>query len=249
MDAIVELCRRHDLVLIEDCAHAVETTYKGIPVGVFGDFACFSFYATKNITTGEGGMILAKNPEHIERLKVLALHGMSHHAWRRYGDSGYKHYQVVECGFKYNMMDIQAAIGIHQLEKIETWSKRRIHISGRYRAGLRHLPVVLPSGADSNSRHAWHLFPILIDLVRAGIERDLFLEEMTRRQVGVGVHYLSIPEHPYYRQRFHWDPAEYPAAFRIGRQTVSLPISAKLKDSDVDYVIEAVSDSLRPAIR
>ena len=121
MDALMDIARRHRLKVIEDCAHAIETEYHGQKAGTFGDFGCFSFYVTKNIVTGEGGMVLAKREEDIARVKVLGLHGMSKDAWKRFGDEGYKHYQVVECGFKYNMMDLQAAIGMHQLERIESY--------------------------------------------------------------------------------------------------------------------------------
>jgi dTDP-4-amino-4,6-dideoxygalactose transaminase len=241
MDAIMGLARKHGLKVIEDCAHAIETQYHGENAGTLGDFGCFSFYVTKNIVTGEGGMVLTRREEDIARIKILGLHGMSKDAWQRFSDSGYRHYQVVECGFKYNMMDLQAAIGIHQLERIEEYWVRRRAIWNRYNEAFAQLPVQLPAEPEAETRHAHHLYTILIDEVAAGLSRDQFLDAMTARRIGVGVHYLSIPEHPYYRQGFGWKPEDYPHAMKIGRQTVSLPISAKLTDEDVEDVIASVT--------
>ncbi len=240
MDPIMAIAQRHGLVVIEDCAHAIETEYRGRKVGSFGEFGCFSFYATKNVVTGEGGMITGRDAERVARARVLALHGMSKDAWHRFGDAGYKHYQVVEAGFKYNMMDLQAAIGIHQLARVEqTWLRRR-DIWTRYMDAFADLPIGLPAVADANSRHAYHLFTITVDAERCGLARDDFLAAMTAARIGVGVHYLSIPEHPYYQTRFGWRPQDWPHAQRIGRSTVSLPLSARLEDADVERVIAAV---------
>ncbi len=244
MEAFTALAEKHGLKLIEDCAHAIETEIDGRKAGTFGDFGCFSFYATKNICTGEGGMILARDEADVQRLKMLALHGMSHDAWKRFSDAGYKHYSVVECGFKYNMMDLQAAIGIHQLQRVEQWWARRRDLAQRYREEFADLPIDLPQDAPAGSRHAYHLFPIFIDETRAGISRDAFLDAMTARKIGVGVHYLSVAEHPYYQEAFGWKAGDYPHARRIGRQTVSLPLSPRLTDEDVQDVIDAVRDIL-----
>jgi dTDP-4-amino-4,6-dideoxygalactose transaminase len=237
MDALLTLAEQHGLRLIEDCAHAIESRYHGQPTGTFGDFGCFSFYVTKNVVTGEGGMILARRPEDAARLKTLALHGMSHDAWRRFSDSGYRHYQVVECGFKYNMMDLQAAIGLHQLARVEAAWVRRRAIWDRYQAAFADLPVIRPAEPEPDTRHAHHLYTLLIDAAHCDCERDAFLEHMTAQRIGVGVHYLSLPEHPYYQQRLGWRPEETPHAWRIGQQTVSLPLSPALSDADVDDVI------------
>jgi dTDP-4-amino-4,6-dideoxygalactose transaminase len=241
MGAIMQIANQHNLLVIEDCAHAIETEYHGQQAGTFGDFGCFSFYVTKNVVTGEGGMIVAQKEEDIARAKTLALHGMSKDAWRRFSDSGYKHYYIVECGFKYNMMDLQAAIGLHQLAKIEeNWQRRRA-IWQTYQQVFADLPVIRPAEAEANTRHAYHLYTLLIDETRCGISRDQFLEAITAHKIGVGVHYLSIPEHPYYQERFGWRPEDYPHAMQIGRQTVSLPLSPKLSNSDVEDVITAVT--------
>ncbi|MDN5849504.1 MAG: DegT/DnrJ/EryC1/StrS family aminotransferase [Nitrococcus sp.] len=240
MDALCELATVRDLTLIEDCAHAIETEYRGRKAGAFGAFGCFSFYVTKNVVTGEGGMVVTKAEDTAARIKMLALHGMSKDAWNRFGDEGYKHYQVVECGFKYNMMDLQAAIGIHQLERVERCLARREQIWRLYDEAFANLPVELPAPSAPDTRHGRHLYTLLIDGARAGLSRDAFLNAMNRHKIGVGVHYLSLPEHPYYQRALGWDPEVYPNAMRIGRQTVSLPLSAKLTDGDVDDVIEAV---------
>jgi dTDP-4-amino-4,6-dideoxygalactose transaminase len=244
MNIFCDLAKESNLTIIEDCAHAIETEYKGRKVGTFGDFGSFSFYVTKNIMTGEGGMILTNSEEYAARLKVFALHGMSKDAWKRFGDEGYKHYQVVECGFKYNMMDLQGAIGIHQLRRIEPYWLRRQAIWKRYNEAFAELPIDLPAPSEPDTRHAYHLYTILIDETRTGISRDSFLNAITAENIGVGVHYLSIPEHPYYQKTFGWRAEDYPNAMRIGRQTVSLPISAKLTDIDIEDVILAVKKSI-----
>ncbi len=244
MDPLCALAEEHELTIIEDCAHAIETEYHGRKAGCFGDFGCFSFYVTKNIITGEGGLILAKKPEHAARLKVLALHGMSSDAWKRFGDEGYKHYLVTEAGFKYNMMDLQASLGIRQLEKVERYWRRRGEIWARYMDALSDLPLTLSAPVEEGTRHAYHLYSVMVDEERAGISRDAFLTAMTQQKIGVGVHYLSLPEHPHYQERFGWSPQDYPHARDIGRQTVSLPISAKLVDEDVEDVIRAVRQVL-----
>ena len=240
MDALIAIAQRYGLLIIEDCAHAVETTYKGKQAGTFGSFGCFSFYVTKNMTTGEGGMILTTHERHADRLKILALHGMSKDAWQRFSDEGYKHYYVVECGYKYNMMDIQAAIGIHQLRRIQKNWERRQEIWATYQREFAGLPLTLPAQPDDGTRHAYHLYTVLIDPKRTNLTRDQFISDMTAENIGVGVHYQSIPVHPYYQERFGWQPEDYPHSLRIGHQTVSLPLSPKLTDRDVADVIRAV---------
>jgi dTDP-4-amino-4,6-dideoxygalactose transaminase len=175
---------------------------------------------------------------------MLALHGMSKDAWKRFSDEGYKHYFVVETGFKYNMMDLQAALGIHQLQRVESNWRRRAEIWQQYNEAFTGLPVTLPAEPERDTRHAYHLYTILVDEERSGMNRDEFLDTMTFNNIGVGVHYLSIPEHPVYQSKFGWQPEDYPNAMRIGRQTVSLPLSAKLTDSEVSQVIEAVRTTL-----
>jgi dTDP-4-amino-4,6-dideoxygalactose transaminase len=244
MDSLMAIAKEYNLKVIEDCAHAIETEYRGRKAGTIGDFGCFSFYVTKNIVTGEGGMVLTRNEKDASRIKILGLHGMSKDAWKRFGDDGYKHYQVVECGFKYNMMDMQAAIGIHQLQRVEKYWIRREQIWERYMREMEDLPVGLPSASEANTKHGYHLFTLQIDKARCDLSRDDFINAMTAQNVGVGVHYLSVPEHLYYQNRFGWKPEDYPHAMKVGRSTVSIPISAKLSDADVGDVIAAVRSIL-----
>ena len=240
MDEIMDLAQRYNLEVIEDCAHAIETEYRGRKAGTFGHFGVFSFYVTKNVSTGEGGMVISRDEERINRIKVLGLHGMTRHAWQRFSDAGFKHYFVEECGFKYNMMDIQAAMGIHQLARVEKNWLRRQEIWQRYNEAFANLPIQLPAAIEPNTRHAHHLYTILVDGEKTGIERDRFLDAMTELKIGIGVHYLSIAEHPYYQKTFGWKPEDYPRAMKVGRETVSLPISARLTDEDIEDVITAV---------
>jgi len=244
MDRIMAIARKHNLTVIEDCAHAIETEFHGQNAGTFGDFGCFSFYVTKNVVTGEGGMILGRSEEKVARARMLALHGMSKDAWHRFGDQGYKHYQVIECGFKYNMMDLQAAIGLHQLARVEESWQRRRELWQRYDAALADLSITLPAAPEFGTRHGYHLYTVMIDPAYCGISRDGFLDAMNAARIGTGVHYLSVPEHPYYQERFGWRPEQWPNAMRIGRQTVSLPLSPAMSDADADRVIQAIRQIL-----
>jgi dTDP-4-amino-4,6-dideoxygalactose transaminase len=243
MEPIVDLTRRHGLALIEDCAHAVETETDLGKAGTVGDFGCFSFYATKNVTTGEGGMVLALDAPTLGRVRRLALHGLSKDAWKRFSDEGYKHYEVTEPGFKYNMMDVQAALGLWQLRRVEENWRRREAIWQRYLRELPGLPLRLPAPADAWGRHALHLFTVQVG-DDSPIGRDRFIDALTREGIGVGVHYNSIPTHPYYQHTYGWRPEDYPHSHRIGRQTVSLPLSADLSDEEQRRVIAAVRRNL-----
>jgi dTDP-4-amino-4,6-dideoxygalactose transaminase len=238
MDALMKLARKHKLLVVEDCAHAIESRYGGRPAGLFGDAGCFSFYATKNLTTGEGGMVLTRDRRLADKVKRLALHGMTHDAWKRFSDSGYVHYDVVELGYKCNMTDLQAAIGIHQLARLESNWLRRREIWNRYQEAFRDLPCDLPAEPSENERHAYHLYTPLIG-AEARRSRDWVLRALTAENIGVGVHYRAVHEHPYYRKRFGWKGRDYPVAGAIGARTVSLPLSAALADKDVADVIRA----------
>ena len=244
MDSILEIVSENQLFLVEDCAHAIETEYHGKPAGTFGEFGCFSFYATKNVVTGEGGMVISDDDEKADRIKRLALHGLSKNAWKRFGDEGYQHYFVEELGFKYNMMDLQAALGIHQLKRVEKNWKRREQLWHHYTDMLASLPIILPVPPENDTRHAYHLYTILIDEKNTGLSRDNVVTKMHQEGVGTGIHYLSIPEHPYYQKTFGWKPDDFPNAMAIGRQTMSLPLSPSLSDVDVDRVIDAAQKAL-----
>jgi dTDP-4-amino-4,6-dideoxygalactose transaminase len=247
MDAIMDIANRHDLKVVEDCAHAIETEYQGKKAGTFGDLGCFSFYVTKNIVTGEGGMAITDNEEYANRMKIMALHGMSKDAWKRFSDSGYKHYQVLYPGYKYNMMDIQAAIGIHQLPRVDEYWKRRQEIWNRYNETFEDLPVFTPAPIEHGTKHSYHLYTLLLDIanLNLSITRDKFLDEMTKRNIGVGVHYIALHLHPYYQKTYGYKRGDFPNAEWISDRTVSLPLSAKLTDEDVEDVIEAVREILK----
>jgi dTDP-4-amino-4,6-dideoxygalactose transaminase len=239
MDGLMALARRRGLKVIEDCAHAVETEYRGRKVGTFGDCGVLSFYSTKNVVTGEGGMILTNDDEISQRAKMMALHGMSADAWKRFSDKGYKHYDVVEVGFKYNMMDLQAAIGMHQILRVDEYWKRRKAIWDAYTEAFDDLPLGLPAPLEKDSRHALHLFTVLVQ-PDAGLSRDELLIRLHEQKIGTGVHYRAIPTYTVYKDKFGWDLEAFPNAKQIGETTLSLPISAKLTDDEVEYIIAEV---------
>lgn len=240
MDPIMDIAKRYGLKVIEDCAHAIETEYHGKKAGSFGDLGCFSFYVTKNIVTGEGGMVITDNEDYADMIKIMALHGMSKDAWKRFSDSGYKHYQVLYAGFKYNMMDLQAAMGIHQLPRVDQYWQRRQQIWERYNEAFKDLPVFTPAPIEPDTRHAYHLYTLLLDIDNLKITRDQFLDEMTKHNIGVGVHYIALHLHPFYQEKFGYKRGDFPNAEWISDRTVSLPLSPKLTDEDVEDVIEAV---------
>ena len=240
MDELLAIAERHGLAIVEDCAHAVETTYHGRPAGTMGDIGCFSFYVTKNVVTGEGGMIITGSQEIADHAKVLSLHGMTRDAGKRFGDEGYKHYQVVSAGFKYNMMDIQAAIGIHQLARVEEAHGRRAEIWQRYDEAFEGLPCETPLPPAPDTRHAYHLYALLVDTDAAGITRDEMLDELAQLNIGAGVHYVALHTHPFYEHLLGHAPEDFPNANHISERTLSIPLSAKLTDDDVDDVIDAV---------
>lgn len=244
MDAITDIAQRHNLIVIEDAAHAIETVYKGKKIGNISQLTCFSFYVTKNIITGEGGMVTTNNPDFADKIKMYGLHGMSRDAWKRFSDDGYKHYQVVFPGFKYNMMDIQAAIGIHQLDRIEAGLQRRNEIWDIYNKAFANLPVSLPAPDEPDTLHARHLYTLMIDEQESGISRDAFMNTLHKMNIGTGVHYLGVHLHPYYIDRFGFKPEDYPNATWVSERTVSIPLSPSLTNEDIEYVIDAVTTVL-----
>jgi dTDP-4-amino-4,6-dideoxygalactose transaminase len=244
MDAIMAIARKNKLKVIEDCAHAIESEYHGKKTGTFGEMGCFSFYVTKNIVTGEGGMVITGKKEYADKIKVLALHGMSKDAWKRFGDAGYKHYQVVYAGFKYNMMDIQAAIGIHQLPRVDRYWRLRKAIWNEYNLAFKDLPVSVPAPIEPGTKHAFHLYTLILDTDNLRINRDKFLTKMTGNNIGIGVHYVALHLQPFYRKRFGYKKGDYPNAEWISERTVSLPLSPKLTEDDVENVIAKTRKSL-----
>ena len=247
MDALRSLADRHKLVLIDDAAHAIETRYRGKTMGNLGDITCFSFYVTKNMTTVEGGMVATGREDWADRIKVLALHGMNKDAWARFSDKGYKHYEVVSAGFKYNMTDLQASFGLHQLRRLEQNLARRETIWKTYNHAFTHafteLPLLLPPDPLPDTRHARHIYAIRTT-GDSPIDRDELMNELYKRNIGTGVHYTALHLHRYYRENFGYKKGDFPNAEAVGASTLSLPLSAKLTDNDVQYVIDAVKESL-----
>jgi len=244
LDALMALAADHGIRLVEDCAHAVETLVRGRHAGTFGDFGAFSFYATKNVVTGEGGMIVTANAEWAARVQRLALHGLSADAWKRFSDAGFKHYDVVEAGFKYNMMDLQAAIGLPQLARVETNLVRREAIWVRYDQAFADLPAFLPAPAAADTRHARHLYTLILDIDRLRATRDEVQTALHKQFIGTGIHYRALHLHQYYRERFGERTGRLANAEWLSDRTISLPLGPQLTDADVDDVIFAVRQTL-----
>lgn len=245
MDAISDIAQRHNLIVIEDAAHAIETVYKGRKVGNISHLTCFSFYVTKNVVTGEGGMVTTNNPDFADKIKMYGLHGMSRDAWKRFSDDGYKHYQVVFPGFKYNMMDIQAAIGLHQLARADENLKRRNEIWQMYDEAFADLPVSLPVPDEPDTLHARHLYTLMIDKDRCGFTRDRFMQKLHQLNIGTGVHYIGVHLHPYYQNRFGYSEEDFPNATWISERTVSIPLSPKLSEGDIVTIATKVRELLK----
>lgn len=240
MTALEAIARPRGIKILEDAAHAVEARHRDRKIGTIGDCTVFSFYVNKNMITVEGGMVTTDDERIASWVKIAGLHGMSKDAWKRFGDEGYRHYQVEFPGYKYNMMDLQAAIGLHQLERVEAGWTRRREIWDRYSQAFTDLPVLLPSKPDPRDRHAHHLFTLLIDTDAITVTRDRVLEAMQAENVGVGVHYTAVHLHPFYREAYGFARGDFPNAEFISDRTMSIPLSTKLTDSDVEDVIRAV---------
>ena len=241
MDAIMALARKYNLRVIEDAAHALPAKYKGRFIGTIGDLTAFSFYATKNLTTGEGGM-LAGSPELIEEARIWSLHGMSRDAWKRYTDEGSWYYEVIRPGFKYNMTDIAAAIGIQQLRKLNQFHARRKEIVSRYNEVFLQFEELQIPVQKAEVDHAWHLYVIRLNQSHLKINRNQFIEELRKRNIGTSVHFIPIHLHPYYRDKYGHKPNDFPVTYREYQRIISLPLYPKMTDQDVEDVIEAVKE-------
>jgi dTDP-4-amino-4,6-dideoxygalactose transaminase len=235
------LARSRGLSLINDAAHAIEGEHRGRKIARYGQTTAYSFYPTKNLTTGEGGMVVTNDEKLVENLRIMRLHGLSADAWKRFADDGYRHYEAVAPGFKYNMTDMQAALGLHQLARIEETALRRLEIWETYNEAFRHLPVELPPPVPQGDRHALHLYTMLLELEHLTADRDTIMVALHREGIGTGVHYRGVHLHSYYRERFGLTPGMFPNASYVSERTVSLPLSAKLSDAEVEDVIEAVT--------
>ncbi|MBF8277691.1 MAG: Glutamine--scyllo-inositol transaminase [Candidatus Brocadiaceae bacterium] len=240
MDAIMSIAKKHRLLVISDAAHAIEAEYKGQKVGSFGDMSVFSFYVTKNVCTGEGGMVTTNNKDWAEKVQMYGLHGMSKGAWHRYSDEGFKHYQVVFPGYKYNMMDIQASLGIHQLKRVGNYLKIREKIWKKYDRAFQELPLIVPAPVEKDTVHARHLYTPLLDIDATDISRDAFQQGLHIENIGTGIHFVALHLHPYYANTFGLKRGDFPNAEFVSDRTISLPLSAKLTEADTDDVICAV---------
>lgn len=241
IDRVNSLRDRYGIAVIEDAAHAIGAGWRGTRIGAHGNLTAYSFYVTKNITTIEGGALATEDRELAERVERLALHGLSLGAWQRFSDTGFKHYEGVEPGFKFNMTDVQAAFGIHQLPMLDGWIARRAELWRRYDDALSDLPLALPAAADERTmRHARHLYSVsMADDAR--VDRDALLDGLARRRIGAGVHYRGVHLHPYYREHYRIDPTSLPVATEISARTLSLPLSPKVTEGDQDEVVAALA--------
>ncbi len=239
LDALRTLAESRGIALIEDAAHAIAARYKGRPIGSGSNPAAFSFYATKNLTTAEGGM-LTGDAEFVGRCRVISLHGLNREAWKRYGKEGSWYYEVVTPGFKYNMTDLQASLGLVQLRKLEAMQARRCEIVAAYQKAFASLEVFQTPVARPEVDHAWHLYVLRLWPERLGMARNQFIEELKTRNIGTSVHFIPIHIHPYYRDKYGFKPQDFPVAYDSYERMVSLPLSPRMSDQDVADVIGAV---------
>lgn len=241
MDALAALARKHGLAVVEDCAHAIETTWQGRHAGTWGNAGAFSFYATKSITTGEGGMLVTEDEDLAERIGVLRLHGISRDAWKRYGQEGFRHYETLSAGFKYNMYDLQAALGLAQFPKLEAFWARRRDIVQAYDAALASIPQIRRLEVVGPVRHGHHLYVVLVRTEELSRSRDEILNAIQKENVGLGVHFRAVHLQPFYRERYGFRPGQLPAAEYASERIISLPLYPAMDDRDVQDTIAAVS--------
>ncbi|RJR49561.1 MAG: DegT/DnrJ/EryC1/StrS aminotransferase family protein [Desulfobacteraceae bacterium] len=245
LDAIHEIGRRRGIEIIEDAAHAIGTEYKGQKIGSISKVCVFSFHPIKNITTGEGGAVCTTDPELADRIRILRFHGLSKEAWSRYSEKGVAEYEILEPGFKFNMLDLQAAIGIHQLKKLDRFTAAKERMVRRYEESLSGIPgLILPQRVRYPHRHTWHLYTPLMDLGRLKIDRTQFIAELKKRKIGAGIHYQAIHHHSYYRETLKIPAGALPNADFVSPRIVSLPLYPKMSDQDQSDVIEAVKEVL-----
>ncbi len=245
LDQLAALAGRHGLEIIEDAAHAIGAEWGGRRIGAHGNLTAFSFYVTKNISTIEGGALLTDRAEIADAVERLALHGLSVGAWQRFSDAGFKHYEVVRPGYKFNMTDVQAALGLHQLPQLDAWIDRRAELWERYDALLAGLPLATPPPPQPGTRHARHLYQVQV-APEAPLSRDALLDGLNQQRIGTGVHYRAVHLHPFYRDRYELAPEAFPVATAISERTLSLPLSPAVSESDQDDVVGALTQLLSP---
>ncbi len=245
MDAIWKLAKKHSLFVIEDAAHAAGTEYHGHKIGSSefpSDAVCFSFYATKNLTTGEGGMITMNTKALADRVKMLTLHGINKDAWNRYREDGSWYYEVMECGFKYNLSDLQSALGIHQLRKLENFTERRTQYAAMYNQAFSQMDELELPEAAPRGRHAWHLYALRLRLESLAIDRSRFIAELHRRNIGASVHFIPVPLHPFFKKWSDLPENQCPRALNLYPRLVSLPLYPAMTEQEVLYVARTVRE-------
>ena len=245
MGRILEIAKAHNLRVIEDAAHALPARFQEQRVGTIGDITCFSFYATKTITTGEGGMATTENPEWAERMRIMGLHGISKDAWKRYTAEGSWYYEILSPGYKYNLTDLAAAIGIQQLKKCDQFWQARQRIAAQYAEGFQDVPEITTPALARDGQHAWHLYILQLNLERLRISRNEFVELLKQYQIGTSVHFIPLHLHPYYRETFGYRPQDLPQASAAFERIVSLPLYPKMTEAQVLQVISAVREIVR----
>jgi dTDP-4-amino-4,6-dideoxygalactose transaminase len=242
MDEILALADRHGLRVIEDAAHALGTQIGGRNVGSFGDATVFSFYPTKNVTSGRGGMLTTNDDALAERSRLLALHGMSNDAWDRYTARGSWAYQVLAAGYNYTMTDFQAALGHAQFSRLDVFQRQRTHLARRMSERLAALPEIVLPAERAGTTHAWHLYVVRIRPEMLTISRDEIIAAMKERGIGTSVHFIPIHHHPYYRETYGWAPGDFPVADQAFETMLSLPLYTRMTDAEVDRVAAAVEE-------
>lgn len=245
MDPILEVARNRGLKVIEDAAHSLPSCYRGKTVGTIGDITCFSFYATKTLTTGEGGMVTTENPAYADRIRILSLHGISREAWKRYSSDGSWRYDIETVGYKYNLTDLHAALGLAQLAKCESVRARRAALAARYTAGLSSLDAFITPGVPQYAEHAWHLYVVQVNEEALRLGRDRVIEELKLRGIGTSVHFIPLHLHSLYQQRLGYRPGQFPNAEKRFSAALSLPLFPGLTFDEQDRVVQALQEIAR----
>lgn len=249
METILRVAEKHRLAVIEDAAHAIETEYRGKKVGSIGDLTSFSFYATKNITTGEGGMVTTDRDDLAEKIRILSLHGITADAWQRYGDDGYTHWDVIYPGYKYNMFDIQAALGIHQLKRIDEFWQRRRSLVAIYNDAFKEVPEIQILSVKEGVKAAHHLYVVIVKTEMLNISRDDVLQSLSKAGIGVGVHFRALHLMSFYSKTFGFKPGDLPKAEYASDRVISLPFYPKMEEKDAKLVIKTVKEIFHRAAK